>query len=116
MSKIEKKAVRQAFRDAVFKRAGYRCQGPGCRFVSSQKKAEEELDSHHITERFIFPNGGYIAANGIALCPSCHLKAEEVLQGKANHKGFFQRDLYSIIDSSFDKAREADKEQGECNG
>jgi hypothetical protein len=49
MAKENKKAARQAFRDAVFKRAGYRCQK--CSFVSSVKNSEQELDAHHITER-----------------------------------------------------------------
>jgi hypothetical protein len=38
----KKHDIRDAFRNAVFKRAGYSCQGPGCTFKSTKAKAEDE--------------------------------------------------------------------------
>ncbi len=101
-----KKAVRAAFRNAVFKRAGYKCQC--CGFKSSPAKAEEELDAHHITDRNDMPHGGYVKENGISVCKgnagtSCHEKAELVLQGGVI-PGFAPDDLYKLIGSSREQA------------
>lgn len=70
MAKEEKKRIRRQFRDAVFKRDGYRCVVCG---------ATRPLDAHHIVSRDVMPNGGYIKSNGITLCDTehgCHYKAE----------------------------------------
>jgi predicted restriction endonuclease len=96
----EKKDVRARFRKLVFSRAGYRCQGPGCRVRATRETAEEVLDAHHITPREQLQAGGYVAENGIALCKSgCHEKAEACLRG-ADLPGFGPLDLYRIIGSS----------------
>jgi len=109
-SKSEKKTIRQAFRDTVFLRAGYRCQGPGCRFVSSKQNAESDLDSHHIYPRTTFTHGGYIPQNGIALCSSCHVKAEEFYRiGKAE-PGFSPEELIKIIGSTKELAYSVDSD------
>lgn len=34
------------------------------------------VDSHHILERKLFPDGGYYLGNGAALCSQHHLEAE----------------------------------------
>lgn len=62
-----KKAVRQAFREAVFERDGHRCVF--CHIT-------ENLDAHHIINRNLMPNGGYTLDNGVTLCPIHHLDAE----------------------------------------
>lgn len=108
----QKKTIRRRFRDTVFKCAGFRCQGPGCTVISSPEHAEQHLDAHHITPREQLPAGGYVAANGIALCRragGCHEKAEAVLQGDARPElaAFMPENLYRIINSSPELARRA---------
>ena len=70
MSKETKKAVRAAFRAAVFARDGHRCR------VCVWRTDPSKLDVHHISDRSTMAAGGYVAANGIALCPDCHRLAE----------------------------------------
>lgn len=111
--------MRQNFRDAVFKRDGYRCIV--CGFESSPQRAEHELDAHHVTPRERMPSGGYVRENGVSLCdPSktggklahgCHYKAEEVLKTIAEGfdppqkpedlwYAYAPERLYAAIDSS----------------
>ena len=104
MSK-EKQLVRQNFRDAVFKRDGFRCAK--CGMKSSKDKAEEELDAHHIVSRCDMPNGGYVKENGISLCPECHEKAEVFHSTGVSVEGYSPDDLYKLINSSVEKAIEA---------
>lgn len=105
----KKKQVRQAFRDRVFARDGYRCVGCG-RHISVAK-AQEELDAHHITNRREMPNGGYVRENGASLCkngrPSCHEKAEVWLQKNQGAPGYSPQELYEKIGSSYEKAYQA---------
>lgn len=101
----EKKAVRKMFRDACYKRDGFRCAV--CGMKSSKDNAEKELDAHHITDRNLMPNGGYVKENGISLCPDCHEKAEVFhTTGKAL-PNYSPEDLYIKIKSSYEKAVEA---------
>jgi arginase family enzyme len=100
-----KKQVRQKFRDAVFDRDDFTCRG--CGFVSAPERAEEELDAHHITDRNLMPNGGYVAENGISLCADCHTKAEAFHRGEPVPPGFSPAELYLLIDSSEEQARAA---------
>ena len=111
-----KKQVRAAFRDAVFKRDGYKCLM--CGKKADPKSPEDVLDAHHIQDRHLFPNGGYVKENGISLCKhgtdkqeSCHEKAELWHASSHNdfHVGFLPHDLYAKIGSSYEKAQEADK-------
>lgn len=81
-----KQIIREKFRTAVFERDGHKCVICG---------SIESLDAHHITDRNIIPNGGYVKENGISLCPECHLLAEH----QTNH-GFHPDDLYEKINSS----------------
>ena len=94
-----KKDIRKRFRDACFSRDEFCCAK--CGFKSSKEKAEQELDAHHITSRKDMPNGGYVSENGISLCSECHIKAEECRQG------YSASELYSIINSNYDKAVKA---------
>lgn len=97
MSK-EKKLIREKFRIAVFKRDGYKC----C-FCKNDK---EILDAHHIQNREAMPAGGYVAANGISLCPDCHIKAEKFYETGIAFEGFSPEELYKRIRSSYEKAYE----------
>lgn len=90
-----KKQVRQAFREAVFKR-----DRNACRVCS----APQPLDAHHITDRTEMPNGGYVAENGISLCDPCHQKAEASHRGEVPEPGFSPAELYAKIGSSYEKA------------
>lgn len=100
----EKKAIRKNFRDACYKRDGYCCAM--CGLKSSPDKAEKELDAHHITDRREMPNGGYVAENGISLCPDCHQKAEVFHSTGTPIEGYSIEDLYKKINSNHEKAVE----------
>lgn len=105
----EKEQIRARFRDAVFARAGQRCQGPGCTVRAPRTK----LDAHHITNRKKMPAGGYVAENGIALCDvpgGCHERAEAVDRGERVDPGWSAEALYQIIGSSLEAALVASKQ------
>lgn len=78
-----------------------------CPFKSSPEKAEEELDAHHISDRNLLPNGGYVKENGISLCEECHKKAEVFHSTGTSHPGYSPEDLYKMINSNYEKAKEA---------
>ena len=80
------------FRDAVFSRDNNICAVCGIPDVA--------LDAHHITNRNLLPNGGYIMENGISLCATCHLKAE--CYDTDPSTGYSPEDLYNLIGSSLD--------------
>ena len=92
MSKAEKKLIRKNFREACFKRDKFSCVM--CPFTSAVLKDEVELDAHHITDRNLLPNGGYVKENGISLCEDCHLKAEIFHSTGTAYFGFSPEDLY----------------------
>ena len=99
MSKERKKAIRASFRDAVFSRDGHKCvMCPG----------NEHLDAHHITDRNDMPNGGYVADNGITLCPNCHLEAE--VYKDTQNPAFSPDRLYKLIGSSRQAALQASQQ------
>jgi len=100
-----KKLIRKHFRDTCYKRDGFRCAM--CGIKSSIDKVEEELDAHHITDRNLMPNGGYVKENGISLCSVCHEKAEVYHSTGTAVEGFAPDDLYKKINSSYEKAVEA---------
>lgn len=97
----QKQIIRQKFRDAVFGRDGHKCVF--CDIVT-------DLDAHHITDRSLMPNGGYIKENGITLCPSHHLDAEtfHISGGTEWVEGMHPNDLYRMIGSSHEKAVDID--------
>lgn len=103
----EKKLVRKNFRDACYKRDKYKCVT--CNFKSTPQNAEKDLDAHHIYDRNLLPNGGYVLENGISLCEACHMKAEEFHSTGIAHPGYSIEDLYKLIGSSYEKALEASK-------
>jgi predicted restriction endonuclease len=105
----EKKAIRKYFRDEVFKRDGFRCAM--CGKKSSKDNIENEMDAHHITDRNLLPNGGYVKENGITLCTDeCHEKAEVFHSTGTSVEGYSPEDLYKKINSSYEKAVEASQE------
>lgn len=94
----KKKQTRSAFRTAVFERDGDRCVVCG---------AGHPLDAHHVTDRNLLPNGGYVKENGASLCDACHVKAEVFHSTGTAFPGYSPEDLYAKIGSDFEKARKA---------
>ena len=93
-----KKKIRYKFRNEVLKRDNHRCVICG--------RNDTKLDAHHITDRNLLPNGGYIKENGISLCSGddgCHLKAEEyhISNGLNFVPGYHPDELYKLINSSY---------------
>lgn len=106
--KSNKKEVRTNFKNAVFKRDNYTCRC--CDTYYGIDKAEEFLDSHHITDRTEIINGGYVKQNGISLCKKdCHMKAEKfhITGGIEWELGMHPDDLYKLIGSSKEEAIKA---------
>ena len=99
----KKQVVRANFRDAVFKRDAYKCKMCGA------KPTIEDLDAHHITDRSLMVNGGYVKENGISLCKECHIKAEQFHNTGASYPSYSPEDLYKKIGSNYDKAVQASK-------
>jgi 5-methylcytosine-specific restriction endonuclease McrA len=93
-----KKLIREKFRDAVFKRDGYQCVFCG---------ESSHLDAHHITDRTLMPNGGYVIEHGITLCTQHHQMAEWFHQFGTSIAGFSPEDLYTKINSSLERATNA---------
>lgn len=58
--------TRDEFRESVFTRDKHRCVCCGL----------PGKDAHHIMERRLFEDGGYIVSNGVTLCSACHEAAE----------------------------------------
>ena len=107
-----KKKVRERFRYDVYAAARIsvrgvtriRCQGPGCLVTVEHERAKELLDAHHIFDRSLMVGGGYVRENGIALCSSCHEKAEVFHATGTALPGWSPEDLYAIIGSSHKQA------------
>ena len=97
----KKKLIRSAFRDVVFKRDNYKCK------MCGWNKELDKLDAHHITDRTLMPNGGYVKENGISLCPECHMKAEVFHSTGVSHPNYSPEDLYKKISSDYNKAVKA---------
>ena len=98
----KKKAIRDNFREAVFKRDKYKCVFCQC---------TTNLDAHHITDRNELPAGGYVLENGITLCPEHHQQAEvwHSTAGKDFVDGMKPDDLYKAIHGSRENAFLASK-------
>ncbi len=92
-----KKLIRLKFKNMVFGRDKY-----VCRICNSIKN----LDAHHITDRNLMPNGGYVIENGITLCEDCHIKAEQFHITGVSINNFSPNDLYIKIKSSYNLAVE----------
>lgn len=98
---MNKKQIRQEFRDSVFKRDNYTCK------ICGTKGNEETLDAHHITDRNEMPNGGYVKENGITVCKEkCHIICElyHMTLGKNWNYMYHPEDLYILIGSSKETA------------
>ena len=93
MKMNKKKLIRLNFRENVFSR-----DNNTCKFCN----IKDNLDAHHITDRTLMPNGGYVKENGISLCEKHHMDAEEyhITGGKNYIKGMHPEDLYKMIGSS----------------
>jgi 5-methylcytosine-specific restriction endonuclease McrA len=98
-----KKLARKRFRDTVFKRDGYACKMCDLKPYPSTL-VETMLDAHHITDRTLMPNGGYVESNGISLCKQCHKQAEAFHETGVVIEKFSPEELYVVIGSSFEKA------------
>ena len=102
---MNKKELRNNFRESVLKRDGQKCRKCGTPGGFMNVK----LDAHHICDRSIMPNGGYVVENGITLCDQqggCHMKAEAFYMGKEVEPGFTPDELYLLIGSSYELAVE----------
>jgi len=62
---------RDEFKKAVLAR------DKGCCVICSGKA----VDAHHIMERKLFPDGGYVPDNGASVCDPCHVLCEQTLVG-----------------------------------
>lgn len=107
---MSKKNVRNKFRNEVLERDNYKCKMCG--------DTNSKLDAHHITDRSLMPNGGYVIENGITLCDKpngCHWKAEmyhkynldELYRRNLTHykyQEYSPENLYKKINSSYDIA------------
>jgi predicted restriction endonuclease len=101
----QKQIVRQKFRDDVFGRDRHKCK-----FCD----VTVNLDAHHITDRTLMPNGGYVKENGITLCPEHHIDAEQyhISDGIKYVDGMHPDDLYRIISSSYELSLAKSKKSG----
>jgi len=98
-TKQDHKRWRKEFNEACLKRDKHKCV-----FCDKGDKPEK-LDVHHITNRHNMPNGGYAPSNGITLCSSHHLLAEEWLQNREWVLSVYSsKELYEKIGSSYEKA------------
>lgn len=100
---MSKKLIRDAFRNAVFKRDGHKC-------VMCGKTGQ--LDAHHVTNRGLMVNGGYVKENGITLCAgndknNCHWKAEQYHLTGVPYSGYSPEELYLKIGSNLELAIKA---------
>ena len=97
---VKNKIVRQKFKDSVLKRDRNKCVI--C-------KTEDNINVHHITDRTLMPEGGYVKENGISLCVEHLAAAEEyhLSNGDSCAEGFTPKALYMKIGSNYEKALKA---------
>ena len=105
----KKKKIREDFRNACFKRDNFKCVMCGYKELKKEKPLEDVYDAHHITNRDLMPNGGYVKENGITLCPICHERAEVFHSTGDSFPGYSPADLYKKINSSYERAFAASK-------
>lgn len=67
---------RKKFREDCVKRDNNTCIVPSCNSRVDDEK-DGEGDIHHIIERKLWPNGGYIKENGVSICNYHHRLAEK---------------------------------------
>lgn len=104
---MSKKAIRETFRNDVFKRDKNTCKL--CNTKVTDDDVRDKMDAHHITDRSEMPNGGYVKENGITVCKDeCHMMVEafHISQGDWWEEGLHPDDLYKLIGSSKELAIE----------
>lgn len=130
---LSKKQIRATFRNSVFERDRYLCKcckkpgkdrqgGDGWKKFHAEEIGLVELDAHHITNRSLLPNGGYVKENGVSVCNECHLKAESfsgsikeylgTLPAPETDDSFAPDSLYKLIGSSLVEAIAASNRLG----
>lgn len=110
-----KRQQRIDFRLLVLQRDGKSCR------VCGTDRPEARVDVHQITRRESMPHGGYVLANGIALCGrgsngllSCREKAELASRTESIERGdqmwpFLPQQLYALVSSSHERALRSDE-------
>jgi 5-methylcytosine-specific restriction endonuclease McrA len=95
---MNKKETRKHFKSVVFNRDNHRCVFCG----------NIAMDAHHITDRHLMPNGGYVLENGISLCSDHHIMCEQfhITNGEKWFENKHPNDLYEKIGSSYKLAYE----------
>lgn len=108
---MNKKDIREAFRNACYERDGHRCAMCGFKPDSAKwgdyyacASSSAPLDAHHVTDRNYMPGGGYVKENGISLCGQCHLRAEVYHSTGVPYPGYSPLDLYARIGSNYGAA------------
>ncbi len=104
-----KQQIREKFRKDVFERDNYQCVICG--------RNDVKIDAHHIINRKMIINNGYVKENGITLCDcynGCHFKAEQfncnytpeyIIQTKGEYlREFSPENLFKKINSSYELA------------
>jgi len=103
---IRKRDVRRKFREGVFKRDRHTCQVCGKQWSPADSEPSlKRINAHHITDRTLMPNGGYVPANGITVCEDpCHLRVEQFHLTGEVEDGLAPTDLYTLVGSSHGQA------------
>lgn len=107
-----KQAIRANFRNSVFERDEYKCRVCGVLGIIDPMfpgLTDNVLDAHHITDRTLIVNGGYVKENGISLCQPCHFQAECFHRTGTAAAGYEPETLYKLIGSSLELATEKAK-------
>ena len=103
---MSKKDIRINFRKVCLDRDKDTCKMCGLK-ASNREEALNIFDVHHICDRSLMIAGGYVLQNGITLCHSCHIKAEQFHSTGKSFTGYSPEELYIKINSSLDKAIDA---------
>jgi len=90
--------IRERFRKEVFKRDHYKCVV--CK--------ETAVDAHHIIDRSLWPDGGYILDNGVSLCTDHHKEAEKN-KISTEHLRQLAGIMYIALPLGFDPTKKYDK-------
>ena len=115
---MSKKSIRASFRRSVFERDKYTCQICGEVYLPDQADpALGVINAHHITDRKMMQNGGYVKDNGITVCDehgnfrgslSCHMVVEQwhISGGDRSRvaEEYRPKSLYIKIGSSYELA------------
>jgi len=99
-NKQDHKRWRKNFNEVCLERDGHKCV-----FCNE----DVNLDVHHITDRHIIPNGGYVLSNGITLCDEHHWDCEQFHMTRTCKPQYHPDELYKKIDSSYEQAFEDSK-------